>query len=95
MAPPRIGGDWRAVIDAALANPTAVLVTEAGDRFAASGWRVGASRAGATASLWEQAQEQAAELAAAAQLAATEHREARAALEVGPQSPAAGRARRG
>src|SRR5690606_2304531 len=38
-----------AAIEAALAHPDAVIVTEEGDRFAPNGWRLGAAGGGATA----------------------------------------------
>lgn len=37
-----------AAMDACVANPTALVVTRRGDRFAPSGWRLGASGTGAT-----------------------------------------------
>ncbi|MFK8025703.1 MAG: chromosome segregation protein SMC [Ilumatobacter sp.] len=57
-------------LDAAIAHPRAVVVTESGDRFGLSGWRVGAAGSGATAAALDEATE-AAERAAAALLAAT------------------------
>ncbi|HEX2272814.1 MAG TPA: AAA family ATPase, partial [Acidimicrobiales bacterium] len=36
-----VGGGWEEAIDTALAHPSAVVVTHAGDRFAPGGWRVG------------------------------------------------------
>jgi chromosome segregation protein len=48
---------WTDAIDVAMANPQAVVVTDAGDRFGPSGWRVGAAGGGATASALEEAQE--------------------------------------
>jgi chromosome segregation protein len=49
-------------IEAAVANPTAVIVTASGDRFGASGWRIGAAAAGGVtkAAIETAAQEQAA-----------------------------------
>jgi chromosome segregation protein len=49
-----IGGAVRVVdplaaVDAALAHPDSVVVTETGDRFGTTGWRVGAAAGGATA----------------------------------------------
>ncbi|MEP7202507.1 MAG: chromosome segregation protein SMC [Ilumatobacteraceae bacterium] len=44
-------------IDLAIDNPQAVVVTEDGDRFGATGWRVGIASGGATASALEEAQE--------------------------------------
>ena len=51
--------DVRAAVDAALAHPDAIVVTPGGDRFAATGWRVGAASGGATASALTDATEQA------------------------------------
>jgi chromosome segregation protein len=51
--------DVRAAVDAALAHPDAIVVTPTGDRFAATGWRVGAASGGATASALTDATEQA------------------------------------
>ncbi|HEX2784141.1 MAG TPA: chromosome segregation protein SMC [Ilumatobacteraceae bacterium] len=48
---------WTEAIDAALRNPQSVVVTDDGDRFGPSGWRVGAVGGGATASALEEAQE--------------------------------------
>jgi chromosome segregation protein len=51
-----VEGDWTSALDVALANPNAVVVTFAGDRFAGSGWRAGAGSAGATGAALEEAQ---------------------------------------
>ena len=51
-----IDGDWTAALDASMQHPDAVVVTRAGDRFATTGWRVGASGAGATGAALEEAQ---------------------------------------
>ena len=48
---------WADAIDVAIANPHAVVVTEDGDRFGPTGWRVGVASGGATASALEEAQE--------------------------------------
>src|SRR5204862_180185 len=40
-----VDGGWAVALDVALDHPAAVVVTRAGDRFAASGWRVGSSAA--------------------------------------------------
>jgi len=50
-----------AAVDAALAHPDAVVVTGNGDRFASTGWRVGAASGGATASALTDAAEAAGE----------------------------------
>ena len=55
--------DWDAAVDIALADPSAVVVTGSGDRFGASGWRVGAAGSGATAAALEEAQERGASAA--------------------------------
>ncbi|MGB0111758.1 MAG: chromosome segregation protein SMC [Ilumatobacteraceae bacterium] len=47
--------DVTAAVDAALAHPDAVVVTVGGDRFGASGWRVGAAGSGATAAALDDA----------------------------------------
>ena len=46
-------------IEAALAHPDAVIVTEAGDRFAPTGWRIGAAAGGATAAALNDAKQNA------------------------------------
>ena len=48
-----------AAIDAAIANPTGVIVTAGGDRFGATGWRIGAAAGGATAAALAEAQQRA------------------------------------
>ena len=48
---------WTEAIDLAIANPDAVVVTDDGDRFSPTGWRVGVTSSGATASALEEAQE--------------------------------------
>jgi chromosome segregation protein len=75
-------------IDLAIANPQVVVVTNDGDRFGATGWRVGVASGGATASALEEAQERLgiataelegrarAEQVGRAELDATRHREA-------------------
>ncbi len=70
-----IGGAVRvdgveSAVDAAIAHPGAVIVTERGDRFAPTGWRVGAAAGGATAAALEEARSRA--TAADAELAAAE-----------------------
>ncbi len=53
-------GRWDEALDLAIGNPLAVVVTSAGDRFAPTGWRIGASGGGATAAALEEAQERSA-----------------------------------
>ena len=48
---------WTDAIDVAIAHPLAVVVTDDGDRFGPTGWRVGVASGGATASALEEAQE--------------------------------------
>jgi chromosome segregation protein len=50
-----IVADWPAAFDAALADPTAVVVTERGDRFGPTGWRLGVAGGGATAAALDDA----------------------------------------
>lgn len=78
--------DWSAAVDAALGHPDAVVVTRSGDRFGPTGWRLGASGAGATGAALEEAQararsatEDAAEAASRLALARTVLDEARTA----------------
>jgi chromosome segregation protein len=52
----RVSG-WADAIDLAIENPQAIVVTNDGDRFGPSGWRVGLASGGATASALEEAQE--------------------------------------
>jgi len=61
--------DAAAGVDASLANPDAVVVTRLGDRFAPTGWRLGASGAGATGAALAEATERAAAAAAAVEQA--------------------------
>jgi chromosome segregation protein len=51
--------DPATAVDAAIEHPTAVIVTRGGDRFAPTGWRVGAAAGGATAAALAEAQERA------------------------------------
>ncbi len=68
-------------VEAAMSHPDAIIVTPAGDRFAPTGWRVGAAAGGATAAALADARERA--LVAEAALAAAEValRDARGAHE--------------
>lgn len=50
-----VEGTWSAALDVALAHPHAVVVTQSGDRFSASGWRAGAGAVGATGAALEEA----------------------------------------
>ena len=48
---------WTEAVDAILRDPQAFVVTDGGDRFGPTGWRVGTAGGGATASALEEAQE--------------------------------------
>ena len=50
-----VEGEWSAALDLSLAHPALTVVTRAGDRFGASGWRAGAGSAGATGAALEEA----------------------------------------
>ncbi len=64
--------DWRVAVDVALSHPSAIVVTDHGDRFGAAGWRLGVAGGGATAAAHAEADERAS--AAAAELGAYEQR---------------------
>ncbi len=49
-------GSWADAVDLAIADPTAVVVTDGGDRFGPTGWRIGAAGGGATAAALDEAQ---------------------------------------
>ncbi|HAP77163.1 MAG TPA: chromosome segregation protein SMC, partial [Acidimicrobiaceae bacterium] len=53
-------GSLADAIDLAIAQPTAVVVTDGGDRFGPTGWRIGAAGGGATAAALDEAQERSA-----------------------------------
>jgi chromosome segregation protein len=54
-----VEGGWSAAVDAALANPDAVIVTRDGGRFGVTGWRVGTASTGATGAALEEARQRA------------------------------------
>ena len=56
--------EWSAAFDGALAHPSATVVTNDGDRFGRSGWRLGTSGGGATAAALEEAIDRASNAAA-------------------------------
>ncbi len=77
-----VDGSWTDALDLALAHPGVVAVTRAGDRFASTGWRVGAGGVGATGAALEAATAEAAEADEAERVAAAAFSEAdRAAVE--------------
>ena len=47
--------DWTAAVDAVVADATLVAVTADGDRFTATGWRIGAASGGATGAALDEA----------------------------------------
>jgi chromosome segregation protein len=55
-----VDGFWTDALDLALAHPGLVVVTRAGDRFAAGGWRSGATGSGATGAALDEARTRAA-----------------------------------
>ncbi len=50
-----LDGGWSDALDVAIAHPSAVVVTRAGDRFSASGWRAGSGATGATGAALDEA----------------------------------------
>ena len=76
-----VAGSWSDAIDAALADPAAVVITRAGDRFGPTGWRVGAAGSGATGAALEEARLSAAAAETAACSAAAASAEARRSLD--------------
>jgi chromosome segregation protein len=76
-----VDGGWEEAVDLAVAHPGTVVVTRRGDRFAPTGWRVGAAGTGATGAALDEARARAGEAAEAARLAAGAVAAARAALE--------------
>ncbi|MBK5223829.1 MAG: hypothetical protein JJE52_13355, partial [Acidimicrobiia bacterium] len=50
-----VDGGWSDAVDIALEHPHAVVVTRAGDRFGASGWRIGNAGSGATRTALDEA----------------------------------------
>ncbi|MFK7918165.1 MAG: chromosome segregation protein SMC [Ilumatobacter sp.] len=73
--------DLPGALDAAIANPDAVIVTEGGDRFGLSGWRIGAAGSGATAAALDEAQALAQSAAARLEAASARLTDAEAALK--------------
>ncbi|MBI2709056.1 MAG: chromosome segregation protein SMC [Actinobacteria bacterium] len=72
---------WADAIDVVLASPGTVAVTRDGDRFAVTGWRLGASGRGATGAALEEARSRAAAAQGAARAANELLGAARAALD--------------
>jgi chromosome segregation protein len=78
--------DWAEAVDLSLSDPSAVVVTAEGDRFGATGWRLGVAGGGATAAALEEATDRARAAAQAAQDAATEMAAARAEQQAARQA---------
>ena len=76
-----VEGGWPEAVDAVLAHPDAVVVTRAGGRFSAGGWRASTTTTGATGAALDEARARAAEAATRADEAVEAHRAARAALD--------------
>ncbi len=80
-----VEGDWRAAVDAALTHPELTIVTRGGDRFAATGWRIGQAGTGATGAALEEARHEAESAARRAAEAAATLTECRTELEKAKQ----------
>ncbi|HEX6417145.1 MAG TPA: chromosome segregation protein SMC [Acidimicrobiales bacterium] len=76
-----VSGGWVEAVDAALAHPDAVVVTRAGGRFGAGGWRVSTTTTGATGAALDEARERAAAASGAADEAVAAYRAALTALD--------------
>ncbi len=50
-----VEGGWPEALDAAMADPNAVIVSSTGDRFAPTGWRIGQAGSGATGAALDEA----------------------------------------
>ncbi|MGI8759367.1 MAG: AAA family ATPase [Acidimicrobiales bacterium] len=82
---------WTEALDTVVAHPGAVVVTLAGDRFAAEGWRVGGRATGATRAAIEDARVAAAAAADAARAGEEGLRRAKSRLEAARAVEAEGR----
>ncbi len=71
---------WHAALDVALAQPGAVVVTLAGDRFAPDGWRVGGQATGPTSEALDEARSRATSATTLAEAAEARAEGVRAAL---------------
>lgn len=74
-------GEWVSALDLAIANPSAVIVTSKGDRFAMSSWRVGSGAVGATGAAIDEARQRAAEAQRVADQVATSVAEVSAEMQ--------------
>ena len=80
--------EWSAAVDGALEHPEAVVVTDEGDRFATSGWRLGTAGGGATAAALEEAVERAGHAAAELERSDAALRSARTEAQAAQQAEA-------
>ncbi|HWH34296.1 MAG TPA: chromosome segregation protein SMC [Acidimicrobiales bacterium] len=72
---------WRAALEVATAQPGAVVVTRAGDRFAVDGWRVGRGATGASRGALDEARERAGAAAVESRRAEERCQQGRARLD--------------
>lgn len=84
-----VDGDWRSALDFVLQNPEALVVSRAGDRFSASGWRLGSAGTGVTGAALEEAVRRTEEADAGRRSMRAEMDEARSELTLARQSEAA------
>ena len=83
-----VADDWTTAVDASLADPAAVVVTRAGDRFGPTGWRLGSGGSGATGAALEEARSRAATASEAADMAREAVARCRATLAQARQAEA-------
>jgi chromosome segregation protein len=77
-----VDGGWADAVDVALGHPDAVVVTRAGDRFGATGWRIGVAGSGATRAALDEARHRATVATTSAEAAAGRVASAEADLEI-------------
>ena len=75
-----VDGSWERALDVAIANPGAIVVTRDGDRFAATGWRVGVARTTATQAALDEARQRAQVVSGAVDRAVADLGRARASV---------------
>jgi chromosome segregation protein len=78
--------DWASAVDLSLSDPTTVVVTAEGDRFGASGWRLGVAGGGATAAALDEATDRARSAAESSQDATAALSAARAEQQAARQA---------
>jgi chromosome segregation protein len=86
-----VDGSWSDALDVAIAHPSAVVVTMAGDRFSATGWRAGSGATGATGAALDEATTALAEAKSRAVESRTALQNARGALSAARQEHDAAR----